>query len=361
MNNLKLQQKNKKNFKTLKFTSTFFLIIFIAFSATAQDYFTKTIQKSYPVNTKIKFLVDNKYGKIHIENNTSDNIDIKVTLTAKAGNQKHADDFFNSVKINFSNSDSLIQAVTDIEKEIKVKEFSIDYDIKMPENIKLNLSNKYGDVYIDKLTAVSQISIKYGNFKANTLIFGDIKPRTYINLEYSNALFDECDWLKINSSYSKLQIHNAEGLIIKSKYSQIDIRKATFIAADSKYDQPYKIKEVRNFAITGKYSAPEIEKLGSLLDADLKYSDLSIDQVSADFSKIDLHMSYGNAEIEFSENASYSLTADSEYGSVDIPESDNVNEMSQKNESKTCGFVGKNKKSSSSVTISVRYGNVELK
>jgi hypothetical protein len=347
--------------KTLKLSSLLIFLLFNVFSAEAQDLFKKELRKTYPANENIKFRVINKFGKIHIENTVSNNIEIVVTLSVKAADRKRADVFFKTVQIKFSNSDSLIQAVTEIEDDVKVKEFSIDYDIKMPENTKLDLQNKYGDVYIDKLTACSKIDVKYGNLKANTLKFGDVKPRTLINLAYSNAVIDACDWLKIDSKYSKLHIRESEGLIIKSKYSQIDIKKATFIAAESKYDQPYRISEVKNLSMNGKYSSPEIGKLGSLLDADLKYTDLTIENVSQNFTKIDLRMSYGNAEIEFAPTSSYSLSGSSDYGSINIPESNNLKEISQKSESKIEGFIGKNTKSTSSVSIMLRYGNVELK
>ena len=44
-------------------------------------------------------------------------------------------------------------------------EFSINYKIKMPKNLQLNLINKFGNVYINELSNKFEVEVKLWSFK----------------------------------------------------------------------------------------------------------------------------------------------------------------------------------------------------
>jgi len=346
--------------KTIFYIVIFSISILISDKLMADEIFTKKVEKSYNLKNNSYFKIYNKFGKIHIENNENNSLEIIVTFSVKAKNQEKANKFFSSVNVNFSSIDTMIQAITEFSESSNFKDFSIDYNIKMPDWLRIDLENLYGDVYISKLTSLSNLKVKYGNFKANNLIFGDKKPRTILDLSYSNGVIETTDWLKLLLSYSEIEITQSKGLIIKSKYSQVSLKRSESVVADSKYDQPYEIQSVKNFAVSGAYSRFEIEELTNLLDADLKYSDIEINKVLPNFSEIKLIVKYGNGELRFDKNGSYFINAESEYGTIEYPENESINELKDKSESKVSGRHGSNKNTKSKVKIDVKYGNVDI-
>jgi len=349
--------------KTPGIKGTLFVIILqvlLAFSAQAEDKFTKEYHRDFNVTPNMLFQLINKFGDVQIENWDKNMVSVNVVITVETSSKDKANAIFEKIVINFSQIDTMISAITNIREHIKNGKISIDYTIKMPKNQRMDLQNSYGDVFINELTGKSNITVKYGNFQANKLNFGDSKPRTYLYLAYSNGNIENCDWLKIKLDFSKLDIESAEALIIKSKYSKLQIEKCNSIVADSRFDDPFDIEQVNNFVCTGEYSNYNIGKINNKLDIDLKYSNIDVDEVSNNFNDITVGLKYGHANINFSDNASYALEADADYGSVDIPDCEIIKKIVDKTESKITAVVGSSKSPKAKVKISTKFGNVEL-
>jgi len=94
----------------------------------------------------------------------------------------------------------------------------INYTVNMPKDIKLNLSNKYGPVFITELTGHAVINVNYGKLVAGKLLRGNEKPLSEVNLGYSNAEIEEVSWLKSNIKYSTLQIEKSCCFQFRYKY-----------------------------------------------------------------------------------------------------------------------------------------------
>ena len=50
----------------------------------------------------------------------------------------------------------------------------------MPKTLPVNLSNKYGNVFIDELVSTSTIDVKYGKLTANKILHDSKEPLTKI-------------------------------------------------------------------------------------------------------------------------------------------------------------------------------------
>lgn len=331
------------------------LVYTLSFS---QENFTKNYEKSYKLNENSFFKISNKYGKVHIENTTSDKLEILVTISVETKNKDKADNVFDKIKINFNQSGDVISAETEIVKDIKVKKFSIDYNIKMPEDLKIDLTNKYGSIFINKLKSKSTINCKYGHLKINELITSELKNLATVNIKYSNGTISKCDYLKLDVKYSEMEINESRAVYINSGYSQLEFNKAYVLKVVSKYDPSFEIGEVTKLELEGKYSGYEIGKLNNALKADISYSNLELDHLNNSFENVNIIAKYGNVEIDVDEDASYKFSGDAEYGSISSKVKSSNSDSGIKNASS--GFVGNDKNSKSKITIVCRYGNIEV-
>lgn len=328
-----------------------------------ENHLKKEFEKNYNVNKSSTLKLVNKYGDMKLENWDKDEVEIKVTIKVNTNNQSKADKVFSKIDIDFSESANTVSAITSINDGIRNSSFSIDYKVKVPKYINVDLSNKYGNLFVNEINGLAIISVKYGNFTINKLGRGKEKPTNQVNVAYSNGYctINECDWLKLQVAYSKVGIETSTALMIGSKYSALKIKKSKSIVAESKYDHPFRIGAVKNFVCEGAYSDFEIDKLYNMLEADLKYSNLEVEEVDKDFEEVKLKLRYGKAWLNLPEDPGYELKAESAYGSVKYPHNENINRVVDQSESSIWGVVGKNKAPKAKVRIDSRYGTVDIK
>ncbi len=362
-----LNKLKQTKMKTLKFKSIiliFFLFAGNLFAAVNTDKtilseeYTKKFHEQYSINHSTKFEIINKFGDININNWDKDEISIDATITVKLSNKNKADKIFDKIDVTISKEGNIVKAVTEINDKIHNSDFSIDYVINTPSYINIQLYNKFGSVYIEELTGKSNISVKYGNLKADKIFDNNTKPLSEINLGYCNkANITEFNWGKIFIKYSKIYIEKSKAVIIVSKYSKVNIERSSSIVAESSYDS-YNLGMIQNLVIESKYTDVNIEKIEKLIDIESKYGNYRIDEVPAKFTSIKVVNKYGKINIGISPEASYKLDAYLKYADIRYPES-RVSRIKNNTELKVTGKIGKHA-TKSTVNISSQYGNVNL-
>ncbi|MBN1251288.1 MAG: hypothetical protein JXR51_00505 [Bacteroidales bacterium] len=337
-------------------------ILFAISTTYAQEAYTKKYHKEYKSDNSTTIEINNRYGNVHVENWEQNSISIDVLITVKNNSKERAENTFKKIDITFKEIGNTVSAITEITESINNIKFSIDYNIKIPKDINVNFSNKYGDLFLDELNGHAQITTKYGNLTINKLSRGNVKPLNYINISYSTGVcnINESDWLQLETKYSKVQLNTNNALMIESKYSSVKVKKSVSIVSRSKYDHPFRVGTTKNFITTAEYSNFEIENVLKRIEADVKYSDFDIKNVANDFDLVKLRLRYGSSDIKISENASYTLEAEAAYGSVHYPKSNTLNKVIDQTESKIWGKVGNNKNTDSKVIIDTKYGSVNL-
>jgi len=334
------------------------LVVSIILSGLLQNVQAQKLEKKYNLQSNSVFMLRSTKSNVKIENN--DKKTLEILYSVESEDKEETEKIKKGIHFEFETKDSIISLLTKIDESVKQMKFKIYIDVKMPSSLHLNLKNMYGSVEIDKLTSTSTLVVKYGSFKANSLMFGNTKPRTLVALAYSSGIIENTDWVQLDVAYSRLEVKNSRAVVIKSKYSKLMFDQAETIVSDSKYDNSFEIDNVKNFAVIGKYSKYEIESLSGLLDADLKYSDIHIDNVSKSFSEITAKIKYGNAKIEISENASYTIDGEAHYGKVSTPGGAKINEDRDHTHTKVKGHYGEESKNHSKVNITVKFGNIDI-
>ncbi|MBE9468614.1 MAG: hypothetical protein IMY72_09910 [Bacteroidetes bacterium] len=322
------------------------------------EEYTKKFHEEYSINKSTKFNITNKFGDINIKNWDKDEISIDATITVKSANKDKADKIFSKIDVTISKEGDLIKAITEINDKIHNSDFSIDYVVKTPSYINIQLYNKFGSVYIEELTGKSNISVKYGNLKADKIYDDNTKPLSKINLGYCNkANITEFNWGEIFIKYSKIHVEKSKALIIVSKYSKVSVDQSSSIVAESGYDS-YNIGNVQNLVIVSKYTDVNIDKVEKLIDLDSKYGNYKIGDIPAEFKSVKVLNRYGKINIGLSPEASYKLDAFLKYADIRYPEG-RVSRIKDDNELKVKGKIGKNA-TKSTVEISSQYGNIYL-
>ena len=360
-----------KAFLNKQYQATIFFALILSAGLLAQngEDLTKEINKEFPVNPNTQLQLINKYGDIDIINSNDAKISIKVVVKVNGRDKNNSQDMLNMVQIEITQEGDIIKAVTNISEDFGKyfrgfhnggEGLQIKYSVSMPKTVPLNLSNKYGNVFIDELVSTSTIDVKYGKLTANKILHDSRQPLTKIYLSYSNGSIQETKWIEADIKYSKIIINESKALAIMSKYSKLSITNGSSVVSDSKYDT-YEITKLVNFVTTAAYGHFNINELSGKLQVDSKYTDVIVDHISPGFELIKVNNSYGTFKLGIDPAASYKINGYSKYCNIVYPENNaRVNRSNENNEMKVNGIVGNSQNAKAEVTVSSSYGNIRL-
>lgn len=336
-----------------------FQLIFVV-SINAEEI-KKEKHETYTTTANSVVNIENKFGDVDIENWDKSSVQIDVIITVDASSHSKAESIMKKIEVTLSKSGDNIYGKTELDGSFNNVEFSIDYKIKMPKNLKLNLVNKFGSVFINELSNKFNIEVKYGELRINTLSGDKSKPYGVVTLKYSkSSRIDNCNFIKLNLGYSKLSIGEANAIIASTKYSKLAVKSTNLMVVEAKYDN-FKIGSIKAFKATVAYSDIEIEKVSQILKLSSKYTNTDVEEIPAKFKKIEIVNSYGTINLGISGAASYKLNAEAQYANIRVPESENLSKNKENTRVKYWGTVGTDNATKATVDVETKHGNVNLR
>ncbi|MEZ5058039.1 MAG: hypothetical protein R2879_13475 [Saprospiraceae bacterium] len=370
--------KSVYNFRTWLLLLAAFLMAGTELSAAAKQEFTKTIKKNFPLAANGLTSLSNEYGKVYVKTWDQNRVKIDVKITVRAESEEAAQDVFEKIKIEFAEAADLVQAATKIESSSswtwwgnRKLDYSIDYDVKIPQNGRLDLTNKYGDAFVGSINGATTLNIKYGNFQME-----EAKNDLSVFLGYGSGTVISAKDIMAEGSYCQLKIKTANHVKINSKYSKVDVEEAGKIDADSQYDS-YKVGYVKVFNnagrydnvavgsagdlnISSKYAEISVEELKNSANLDLKYGGAKIGKVVKGFHNINLNGSFADYKVKVEEGAHFQMQATADYAGIKYPQVLNVvHEKEKGTYHEVNGYVGQ-KGSGSVIKASLNYGGLKV-
>jgi len=346
-------------------------------SFTASGEFTKTIKREFDISANGTTYLSNKYGKIEVKTWDKNRVKIAVTIVVKEGTEEDAQKVFNSISINFSNGADYVKAETAIEAirrswiwDDGKADYKINYEVYVPASINLQVDQRYGDVYLASVSGKTKLTVKYGNFKTESVGNG-----SNFELAYGNGTIGQAEDAYIGLSYSKLTISDANDITVNSAYSGLNAPKLNSLTTTAKYDN-YNLGNVKSLKATGMYSKFAATNAGAV-NISGQYNSVSMGDIS---KSLDLDLNYGSCNVSFSKgltNATvkanytdvilkvlpdlccYQLDAAANYAGVRYPQAMDVTYEVQKPTSHVVkGHVGKG--DSPMIKANVNYGGIKL-
>jgi hypothetical protein len=358
----------KKLFTNTRVTLAAALFCAVALSASAEEVKKEFHREMVPTDNTTLTVI-NKFGAVVTETWDRNNIVIDVTVKIEHPSSDRARKMLEMITVEFTETDGNLKAETVFSSDFSSmswkgsnNNFSINYNIKMPANVNLDLNNKYGNVVVDEVSGQATLNVKYGDLTVTKLTRGNTKPLNTIIVAYGKATVYELGWAEINARYvGMFSVDRAVALLVDSKYSKVSVNEVSSLVADSKYDG-YTIGEANNVVIMGGYTDLRFKKVNKKLEVDTKYGNLSVDLIPAGFTKANVKAGYCAVRLGIDPAACYRLDASSSYGSVKLNDSNFSADKRIVGNTSTelAGKVGKCSNPVSEVNINTSYGSVRL-
>lgn len=345
--------------------SIILLALGLQMSAADKIELSKNYKELYPVDRASQFIVENKFGNIIIADWDRDEISINLDIKVTSKKQELAEKYLKLITAEIKNENNIISAITIFEKKWKTNkrvEIDIKYTIKAPAYLNYNITNKFGNIAIAKITGPTTIDLKFGNLLAKDFSFTDTQNLNHFEFSYSNINIQNCNYADIEIKYGKLIFGTGKALKLDSKYAVVKIENLETIHLEGQYGG-FKLDTVSIANIEAKYMDVKIDYLSTKIESEIKYGNLKINNISPEFSKVHIEGSYGNVKLLIHPDAVYKLNSDIGYGSLTLPSKVNIDKFIRKegtgeSAEGIVGPVGKEVKSE--VNIRMKYGNVKL-
>lgn len=360
-------------------TLGFLILLFLVSSHTsythAYDLYedSKVIEKTFNITANGKTSLHNKYGTIKIKTWDKNQVKLKITIEAEGNNQQKVQRTLEGIDIDFENSNSFVEAKTDINLGRGNWNYKIHYEVQMPATNSLETTMSYGDLTADEIKGSADITVKYGNFSlegvgdnskvrlaysSSTCRLGTAKDID-INLSYSNMQLNTAEDIQVEAKYSKLFIDRAEDITSETGYATIEADYVATFKNNGKYDT-FKVGKANNVNLDGDYSNIKIDELKNDLYFDSNYGDVSVNKVLRGFGNITANVDYGSVKLGIESDASYRFRGESRYGNISYPNEMNVRrDMKRSSSREVEGHVGA-ANARSMIEVDVSYGSVKI-
>lgn len=343
--------------------------IILSTGLNAQQELTKEYNKEYNVTPSMTLDLSNRYGDIDIRTSETDRVVIDVKVTLKYPNREKAERLLSYIEVRFKEEPDRISVQTVFDDKFSFsgwsgdsRRFRIDYNITMPEEMDLDLKNRYGNTFLDDLTGSVSLDIKYGNLTAARLIRDNEKPLNNIRLEYGKGSVEEAGWIDLFLRYcSNFSITESQAMLVDSRYSKIQVGTTSSLVANLKYDN-LRIDNINNLVLESGYTEINIGTLTKKLVFDVAYGSLTVDRVLAGFESIELDSRYTGIRLGIDESASYTLSGKVSYGGLKFDEDNyrNIKRIVENTSTTIEGIIGKEESPTAFVRVDASYGTVRL-
>ncbi len=281
----------------------FSISLFLACSIVyGQDLSQETSEsQSFHLKSGDKVQISNKYGEIIVNTWFVDSVRIRATLSIAGKNYAAVRKVQNRVDIRMRKIGNLITASTEVEKAsggllgdllddfedyskgaFSNNKFSVDYEIWLPEEVDIDIENRFGNIYLSDLTGVVDIELAHGDLRGNR-----IENRLELKQSFGKAVFEYVNEGDLNLRAVEIEIEEGRKLTFESSSSEIELSKCQNLQIDSRNDKFY-VEALENVQGEGSFTDLNVEEMIQNARLDFSYGDIYFRQINRTFSLIDI-------------------------------------------------------------------------
>ncbi len=339
---------------------SFIALYFAGYAGEGRVTREKKLSRHYNVKPGDKLEIDNIYGQLHVNTWDKNEVTVDVTITCKAATDDRANSEIDRVNIRNSADDGKIKYKTIIggRGDGGNSSLKIDYMINAPKRIAADLTDKYGDIYLDDLDGNLKLDLAYGGLSARA-INGN---QASLHIEYSNGTIGFVKNGVLNVSYSNLSIEKAEDVNIRNDYGKLDIGQVQKLVLDQKSGN-LQIDEVGTISGSITYTSFRIDRLSKGATLDLKYCGRAdIGTLAPTVDNIFIDAAYSSVTLKPEAGDNFSIDARASYG--DIINRSSLKQLQlefQEKSSQNVTYTGKMGNGAGRMHLTARYGNFTFK
>jgi hypothetical protein len=317
-------------------------------------------EKTYKVNTNAQLIIDHEFGTLECKNWEKNEILVRITARIDSDNEEKIDRALSRVQYTLSGTADKVTLTCSLNNKgsnNRNANVSVNVEVMMPRNVRLDVTHKFGSGYIGEVDGISKVVSEYGSMT----IGGLNAPESKLKLSFGEGRLDRFGGGSIQISYSRFNLGQTTKATVNSEYSNITIDAVEQLSLSAEGGD-VEIGKVDRITGSSEFGSLKIDKLTTALDIRSEYGSLIVKGIESGFSDIVVQNSFGSAKLFIDANATYSIDAEAEFGSIEFPASIANLTYREKTTSTTRykGVIGKDTQPGSSVKLFSEYGSISL-
>jgi len=257
------------------------LFVFLSFNAYSYEN-EKVLKKNYKADKNTELVIENSFGYVDVESTKGTQIEIEVSIWASGSSQDMVDKFINDINVNFrEDGNEIIARTSNISNNGKVKKFKVNYTVKLPENLPLEVDLSFGELKLKDHKGRVEAEISHGSINASRLI----NPSNEIELKHS------------------------KGNIVFLAASELELEHSTL-----------NVEELINLNLDNEFSTLKVKELKGDVKAEVQHGKFIADFTDKKFNEILLKVDFSEVKLNLSKDASYELTYKGAFSKLDAPD-----------------------------------------
>ncbi len=326
----------------------------------------KTITKEFSVASDALLKVSNSYGAVHMTAWDKNTVAIEVVIKTNGNSEDKVTERLGQIDVDFNNSSSMVSASTHFSKN-KAKSWwkwnkrnkvsvTVNYTIKFPKGNKLNISNDYGSVFLNRAENNVSIDCDYGRMEIGELLGED----NNLNFDYTNNVtIAYMNGGRINADYSSFTINKAENIQLDTEHTKSRFGTISTLKYNCDYNL-LQIEQANNIKGNGEYLSVRLGIITGNLDLTADYGSIKVAEMTDDAGSIRIESELAGIKIGYQPDYNFNFEINLEYTS--LKGEDDFTMDKKRIESKERyykGFYG-NSSSGNTINISAEYGSIRF-
>lgn len=265
----------------MKLKTLFASLLFLAIAVTADAQSTKKQDYSFNTTSGSMLSIRNSFGDINVEEFAGSKIEVNIEIIVEAKNAKNTKEYLSKIYVDAQEqgNDVFLKTVNDL-KGMKVKNFQVNYDVKIPRNTDVKIKNSFGDVNVQTLSGSVNLTVQHGDcFLATSE--GD---NNVLNVEFGDIRVIESGDIQIVSKHGDVSLGNVARLKLASQFGDATVQ------------------DLRgNADINTMHGDFEIDKVGSkvqFINIKAQFSDVDIEGLDGKDFRINLDGSFTDFDFD---------------------------------------------------------------
>ncbi|MCH2199734.1 MAG: hypothetical protein MK081_13225 [Flavobacteriales bacterium] len=260
------------------------------------DY--RIVQRTYSVSPETSLEVTNMYGNVTFNSWDADSVKIYVKITAYSESSGDLREMLEDIHVEVQKSSNFIivesdwsddvgflkKGVYDIQQGLgSNKRIEVDVEISLPAYVDLEVTNKFGDVFMGDHDGEVDIDLSHGDLRAHDLT----KPGK-IKVAYGKIDIQELGGGRLELSYCEdAAIEKVRELYLKTNSSEVEIEEADELRLDCRHDEIH-VESARKILGTAFLTDIMVEDLEESIDMNTRMGEVRLRNVSSDLKLVKL-------------------------------------------------------------------------
>lgn len=282
----------------------------------------KTIKKDYTVDSDALLKIKNSYGNIDIITHSGNTVSIEVNIKTNGNDLDKVEKKLDDISVDFQGSSSMISAKTIFRKSKSVSwwnwgrntnvSMEINYVVKLPISSRVDLSNDYGSINLDRLEGQAKINCDYGKVTTKELMADD----NLISFDYTNnSYFEYIKSGKINANYSSFTVGKTKNLEVTADYTKSVVEIAENVRYTCDYGSVF-VEKANNVIGKGDYLTARFGEIYKNIQIRADYGSIKIDRMTVNAGHIDINSDYTGITIGYDAAYLFKFDITLEYASL---------------------------------------------